>query len=87
MAVKSKCWHVDMIGTSEDVAALVGRIEDVTLQQFDVTVINVDPTQVRNGLLAAKDAGIPVSGIDSWADPMHTANVTSNGCKDCRLCG
>ena len=71
--------RVDVIDTSGDVAALVSRMEDVALQKVDAMVINVDPSQIRNGLLAAKDAGIPVFGMDSGADPLLTANVTSNG--------
>ena len=78
-AAKSKGWQVDVIDTSGDVAALVSRMEDVALQKVDAIVINVDPSQIRNGLLAAKDAGIPVFGMDSGADPLLTANVTSNG--------
>ncbi len=70
---------MDVIDTSGDVAALVSRMEDVALQKVDAMVINVDPSQIRNGLLAAKDAGIPVFGMDSGADPLLTANVTSNG--------
>ena len=78
-AAKSKGWQVDVIDTSGDVAALVSRMEDVALQKVDAMVINVDPSQILNGLLAAKDAGIPVFGMDSGADPLLTANVTSNG--------
>ena len=70
---------MDKIDTSRDVAALVSRMEDVALQKVDEMVINVDPSQIRNGLLAAKDAGIPVFGMDSGADQLLTANVTSNG--------
>ena len=58
VAAKSKGWQVDVIDTSGDIAALVSRMEDVALQKVDAMVINVDPSQIRNGLLAAKDAGI-----------------------------
>jgi ribose transport system substrate-binding protein len=78
-AAQAKGWEVDVIDTSGDVAALIGRMEDVALQKVDAMVINVDPTQIQNGLLAAKEAGIPVFGMDSGADPLLTANVTSNG--------
>ena len=70
---------MDVIDTSRDVAALVSRMEDVAPQKVDAMVINVDPSQIRNGLLAAKDAGIPVFGMDSGADQLLTTNVTSNG--------
>jgi len=78
-AAKSKSWEVDVIDTSGDVAALVSRMEDVSLQKVDAIVINVDPSQIKTGLLAAKDAGIPVFGMDSGNDPLLVANVTSNG--------
>ncbi len=78
-AAKLKSWEVDVIDTSGDVAALVSRMEDVSLQKVDAIVINVDPSQIKTGLLAAKDAGIPVFGMDSGNDPLLVANVTSNG--------
>ena len=78
-AAKSKSWEVDVIDTSGDVAALVSRMEDVSLQKVDAIVINADPSQIKTGLLAAKDAGIPVFGMDSGNDPLLVANVTSNG--------
>jgi len=78
-AAKGKSWEVDVIDTSGDVAALVSRMEDVSLQKVDAIVINVDPSQIKTGLLAAKDAGIPVFGMDSGNDPLLVANVTSNG--------
>jgi len=78
-AAKGKSWEVDVFDTSGDVAALVSRMEDVSLQKVDAIVINVDPSQIKTGLLAAKDAGIPVFGMDSGNDPLLVANVTSNG--------
>ena len=78
-AAKAKSWEVNVIDTSGDVAALVSRMEDVSLQKVDAIVINVDPSQIKTGLLAAKDAGIPVFGMDSGNDPLLKANVTSNG--------
>ena len=78
-AAKGKSWEVDVIDTSGDVAALISRMEDVSLQKVDAIVINVDPSQIKTGLLAAKDAGIPVFGMDSGNDPLLVANVTSNG--------
>lgn len=72
-------WEVNVIDTADDVAALVSRMEDVALQGVDAVVINVDPTQVSAGLQALSDAGIPVFGMDSGADPLLVTNVTSNG--------
>lgn len=72
-------WEVNVIDTAGDVAAVVSRIEDAVNQKVDAIVINVDPAQVSAGLQTAKDAGIPVFGMDSGADPLLVTNVTSNG--------
>lgn len=72
-------WDVNVIDTAGDVAAVISRIEDLVVQNVDAIVVNVDPTQVTAGLQAAKDAGIPVFGMDAGADPLLVTNVTSNG--------
>jgi len=72
-------WDVNVIDTAGDVAAVIARIEDAVTQDVDAIVINVDPAQVFVGLQAAADAGIPVIGMDSGADPLLYTNVTSNG--------
>lgn len=72
-------WEVNVIDTAGDVAAVISRMEDLVVQNVDAIVINVDPTQVTAGLQAAKDAGIPVFGMDAGADPLLVTNVTSNG--------
>lgn len=72
-------WDVNVIDTAGDVAAVISRMEDIVVQNVDAIVINVDPTQVTAGLQAAKDAGIPVFGMDAGADPLLVTNVTSNG--------
>jgi ribose transport system substrate-binding protein len=78
-AAAEKGWDVNVIDTQGDVAAVISRIEDVVNQGVDAIVINVDPTQVTAGLETAKDAGIPVVGMDAGADPLLVTNVTSNG--------
>ena len=78
-AAKDKGWDVNVIDTKGDVAAVISRIEDVVNQKVDAIVINVDPAQVTAGLQTAKDAGIPVFGMDSGSDPLLVTNVTSNG--------
>ena len=78
-AAMEKGWNVNVIDTNEDIAALVSRMEDVSLQGVDAIVINVDPSQIENGLHAAADAEIPVFGLDSGAHPLLVTNVTSNG--------
>ena len=78
-AAKDKGWDVNVIDTKGDVAAVISRIEDVVNQKVNAIVINVDPSQVKAGLQAAKDAKIPVFGMDSGTDPLLVTNVTSNG--------
>ncbi len=78
-AAADKGWDVNVIDTAGDVAAVISRIEDMVVQNVDAIVINVDPTQVTAGLQAAKDAGIPVIGMDAGTDPLLVTNVTSNG--------
>lgn len=74
-----KGWDVNVIDTAGDVAAVISRIEDVVNQGVDAIVINVDPTQVTAGLQTAKDANIPVVGMDAGSDPLLATNVTSDG--------
>lgn len=74
-----KGWDVNVVDTAGDVAAVISRIEDAVNQGVDAIVINVDPAQIVAGLEVANDAGIPVFGMDSGADPLLITNVTSNG--------
>lgn len=74
-----KGWTLNVVDTAGDVAAAIGRIEDAVTQGVDAIVINVDPAQVEAGLIAARDAGIPVVGMDAGAHPLVAANITSNG--------
>jgi ribose transport system substrate-binding protein len=76
---KGQDWDVNVIDTAGDVAAVISRIEDLVIQGVDAIVINVDPSQVTAGLQTAKDAGIPVFGMDAGADKLLVTNVTSNG--------
>ena len=78
-AASKKGWDVNVIDTAGDIAAAISRIEDSITQNVDAIVINVDPAQISAGLQSAKDAGIPVVGLDAGADPLLVANVTSNG--------
>ena len=76
---KGNAWDVNVIDTAGDVAAVISRIEDMVIQKVDAIVINVDPAQVAAGLQTAKDAGIPVFGMDAGSDPLLVTNITSNG--------
>src|SRR5271154_2158424 len=72
-------WDVNVIDTKGDVAAAIRRIEDVSNQKVDAIVTTVDPAQVAAGLETAKQAKIPVFGMDAGASPLLVPNVTSNG--------
>jgi ribose transport system substrate-binding protein len=78
-AAKENGWTVNVIDTKGDVAAVISRLEDAANQKVDAIVINVDPSQVTAGLETAKQAGVPVFGMDSGASPLLVTNVTSNG--------
>src|SRR4051812_49166115 len=67
---KEKDWDVNVIDPAGDVAAVISRIEDVVNQGVDAIVINVDPSQVTAGLETAKNANIPVVGMDAGSDPL-----------------
>ena len=76
---QSKGWDVNVIDTKGDVASVISRIEDAVTQKVDAIVINVDPSQIEAGLAVAKEANIPVIGMDSGTHPLLVANITSNG--------
>ncbi len=78
-AAKENGWSVNVIDTKGDVAAVISRIEDVANQKVDAIVVNVDPSQVAAGLETAKQAGVPVFGMDAGASALLVTNVTSNG--------
>lgn len=72
-------WDVNVVDTKGDVAAAIAKIEDAANQKVSAIVINVDPSQVKAGLEAAKAANVPVFGMDAGATPLLITNVTSNG--------
>lgn len=72
-------WTPNVIDTAGDIAAVISRIEDAVTKQVDAIVINVDPAQIEAGLAVAKEAGIPVIGMDSGTSPLLVSNITSNG--------
>ena len=76
---KANGWTVNVVDTKGDIAAVVSRIEDAANQKVDAIVLNADPAQVTAGLETAKQAGIPVFGMDAGANPLLVTNVTSNG--------
>ena len=74
-----KGWEVSTTDTAGDLNKLVGAIEDAVARKVDAIVLGMgDPTQMTKGLKAAKEAGIPVFGIDAGVHPLVLANVTSD---------
>jgi ribose transport system substrate-binding protein len=76
---KQNNWTVNVIDTKGDIAGVVSRIEDAANQKVDAIVLNADPAQVTAGLETAKQAGVPVFGMDAGMSPLLVTNVTSNG--------
>lgn len=70
---------VSVIDTANDFAALASRIEDVAVSGTDaIVLVSADPTQVKNQLQDAFDAGIPVFGCDSGFIDGMQINATSD---------
>ena len=76
---KQNGWTVNVVDTKGDIAGVVSRIEDAANQKVDGIVLNADPAQVTAGLETAKQAGVPVFGMDAGMSPLLVTNVTSNG--------
>ena len=76
---KQNGWEVNVVDTKGDIAAVISRLEDAANQKVDAIVLNADPAQVTAGLETAKNAGVPVFGMDAGANPLLVTNVTSNG--------
>ena len=76
---KQNGWMVNVVDTKGDIAAVVSRLEDAANQKVDAIVLNANPAQVTAGLETAKQAGVPVFGMDAGASPLLVTNVTSNG--------
>jgi ribose transport system substrate-binding protein len=71
--------EVTVIDTANDFSELADRIEDVVSAGTDaIVLVSADPTQLKNQLQDAFDAGIPVFGCDSgYLDGMQV-NATSD---------
>ena len=76
---REKGWRVNVADTAGDFGLLVSRIEDAVAQQADAVVLGMgDPLQMTKGLQSAKDAGIPVFGLDAGLAPGVLLNITSD---------
>lgn len=70
---------VTVIDTANDFAELASRIEDVVTAQTDaIVLVSADPSQLKNQLQEAFDAGIPVFGCDSGYIEGMQVNATSD---------
>ena len=70
---------VNVIDTANDFAELASRMEDVTASGTDaIVLVSADPTQLKNQLQEAFDAGIPVFGCDSGFIEGMQVNATSD---------
>ncbi len=76
---QAKGWNVPVTDTNADFNELVSRIEDAVTQQVDAIVLGMgDPAQMTKGLETAKEAGIPVFGLDAGVAPGVVLNITSD---------
>lgn len=76
---KAKGWKVTIADTAGDFGMLVSRIEDAVAQQVDAIVLGMgDPAQMTKGISSAKDAGIPVFGLDAGLADGVVLNITSD---------
>lgn len=72
-------WEVTVTDTAGDFNMLVSRIEDAVAQEVDAIVLGMgDPNQMTKGLDAAREAGIPVFGLDAGVTDGVMLNVTSD---------
>ena len=72
-------WRVNVSDTAGDFGLLVSRIEDAVAQDVDAIVLGMgDPTQMYKGLMSAKEAGIPVFGLDAGLVDGVVLNITSD---------
>ncbi len=72
-------WKVNVSDTAGDFGMLVSRIEDAVAQKVDAIVLGMgDPAQMTKGLAAAKEAGIPVFGLDAGLADGVVLNITSD---------
>jgi len=76
---QAKGWKVIVSDTAGDFGLLVSRIEDAVAQKVDAIVLGMgDPAQMQKGLSSAKQAGIPVFGLDAGLADGVLLNITSD---------
>ncbi|MBI9096410.1 MAG: substrate-binding domain-containing protein [Sphaerochaeta sp.] len=76
---EQKGWKVSVSDTAGDFGLLVSRIEDAVAQGVDAIVLGMgDPVQMTKGLDDAKQANIPVFGLDAGLVDGVVLNITSD---------
>ncbi|MBN2858789.1 MAG: sugar ABC transporter substrate-binding protein [Sphaerochaetaceae bacterium] len=76
---EQKGWKVSVSDTAGDFGLLVSRIEDAVAQKVDAIILGMgDPVQMTKGLDAAKEADIPVFGLDAGLVDGVILNITSD---------
>lgn len=76
---EAKGWKVTVTDTAGDFNLLVSRIQDAVTMKVNAIVLGMgDPVQMTAGLDAAKNANIPVFGLDAGVAPGVLLNVTSD---------
>lgn len=79
---------VTVVDTANDFSALASRIEDVAASGTDaIVLVSADPSQLKNQLQDAFDAGIPVFGCDSGFIEGMRLNATSDNYQMGQLIG
>ena len=70
---------VTLVDTKGDLPTVNNEMQNAVSQKADAIVLGMgDPKEFSAGLKAAKEAGIPVFGLDAGAADGVTANVTSD---------
>jgi ribose transport system substrate-binding protein len=76
---EAKGWTVTLKDTNNDLPGVNNEMSNAVAQKVDAIVLGMgDPLEFSAGLLAAKNAGIPVFGLDAGAADGVTANITSD---------
>ena len=78
-AAEAKGYTVTLVDTKGDLPTVNNEMQNAVSQKADAIVLGMgDPKEFSAGLKAAKEAGIPVFGLDAGAADGVTANITSD---------
>jgi len=78
-AAEAKGYTVTLVDTKGDLAAVNGEMTNAVAEKANAIVLGMgDPKEFSAGLKSAKDAGVPVFGLDAGSADGVTANFTSD---------